>query len=182
MGHLTPDADPVQKVTIVSRGLMGGYTRFIPKEESNLRTKSQLISSIKAALGGRAAEQVVFGDISTGASNDLEQVTNIARRMVTQYGMSESLPPLTLGKREEMIFLGREISEQRNYGEKVADEIDQEVGTLVSNCYDEAIQILTENRAKLDRLAEYLIEEETAEGEPLDRLLDDPIDEITVSD
>jgi cell division protease FtsH len=102
--------------------------------------------------------------------------------MVTQYGMSESLPPLTLGKREEMIFLGREISEQRNYGEKVADEIDQEVGTLVSNCYDEAIQILTENRAKLDRLAEYLIEEETAEGEPLDRLLDDPIDEITVSD
>ncbi len=182
VGHLTPDADPVQKVTIVSRGLMGGYTRFIPKEESNLRTKSQLISSIKAALGGRAAEQVVFGDISTGASNDLEQVTNIARRMVTQYGMSESLPPLTLGKREEMIFLGREISEQRNYGEKVADEIDQEVGTLVSNCYDEAIQILTENRAKLDRLAEYLIEEETAEGEPLDRLLDDPIDEITVSD
>ena len=182
VGHLTPDADPVQKVTIVSRGMMGGYTRFLPKEESNLRTKSQLISSIKAALGGRAAEKVVFGDISTGASNDLEQVTNIARRMVTQYGMSDSLGPLTLGKREEMVFLGREISEQRNYGEKIADEIDKEVGTLVSNCYDEAIQILNENRAKLDRLAAYLIEEETAEGEALDRLLDDPIDEATVSD
>lgn len=182
VGHLTPDADPVQKVTIVSRGMMGGYTRFLPKEESNLRTKSQLISSIKAALGGRAAEDIVFGDISTGASNDLEQVTNIARRMITQYGMSESLGPLTLGKREEMVFLGREISEQRNYGEKVADEIDQEVGTLVADCYKDAIQILTNNRAKLDRLAAFLIEEETAEGEALDRLLDDPIDEPTVSD
>ncbi len=182
VGHLTPDADPVQKVTIVSRGMMGGYTRFLPKEESNLRTKSQLISSIKAALGGRAAEDIVFGDISTGASNDLEQVTNIARRMITQYGMSESLGPLTLGKREEMVFLGREISEQRNYGEKVADEIDQEVGTLVSDCYKDAIKILTNNRAKLDRLAAFLIEEETAEGEALDRLLDDPIDEPTVSD
>ena len=182
VGHLTPDADPVQKVTIVSRGMMGGYTRFLPKEESNLRTKSQLISSIKAALGGRAAEDIVFGDISTGASNDLEQVTNIARRMITQYGMSESLGPLTLGKREEMVFLGREISEQRNYGEKVADEIDQEVGTLVADCYKDAIQILTSNRAKLDRLAAFLIEEETAEGEALDRLLDDPVDEPTVSD
>ena len=182
VGHLTPEADPVQKVTIVSRGMMGGYTRFIPKEESNLRTKSQLISSIKSALGGRAAEQVVFGDISTGASNDLEQVTNIARRMVTQYGMSESLGPLTLGKREEMVFLGREISEQRNYGEKIADEIDREVGTLVANCYDEAIEILTENRAKLDRLAAYLIEEETAEGDALDHLLDDPTNDATVSD
>ncbi len=182
VGHLTPDADPVQKVTIVSRGMMGGYTRFLPKEESNLRTKSQLISSIKAALGGRAAEDIVFGDISTGASNDLEQVTNIARRMITQYGMSESLGPLTLGKREEMVFLGREISEQRNYGEKVADEIDQEVSTLVADCYKDAIQILTNNRAKLDRLAAFLIEEETAEGEALDRLLDDPIDEPTVSD
>ena len=182
VGHLTPDADPVQKVTIVSRGMMGGYTRFLPKEESNLRTKSQLISSIKAALGGRAAEDIVFGDISTGASNDLEQVTNIARRMITQYGMSESLGPLTLGKREEMVFLGREISEQRNYGEKVADEIDQEVSTLVADCYKDAIQILTNNRAKLDRLAAFLVEEETAEGEALDRLLDDPIDEPTVSD
>jgi len=182
VGHLTPDADPVQKVTIVSRGMMGGYTRFLPKEESNLRTKSQLISSIKAALGGRAAEDIVFGDISTGASNDLEQVTNIARRMITQYGMSESLGPLTLGKREEMVFLGREISEQRNYGEKVADEIDEEVGTLVAECYKDAMQILTNNRAKLDRLAAFLVEEETAEGEALDRLLDDPIDEPNVSD
>ena len=102
--------------------------------------------------------------------------------MITQYGMSESLGPLTLGKREEMVFLGREISEQRNYGEKVADEIDQEVGTLVSDCYKDAIKILTNNRAKLDRLAAFLIEEETAEGEALDRLLDDPIDEPTVSD
>ena len=175
VGHLVPNADPVQKVTIVSRGMMGGYTRFLPKEESMLRTRSQLVDSIKAALGGRAAEDVVFGDVSTGASNDIEQVTRIARAMVTTYGMSAKLGPLTLGKKEEMIFLGREISEQRNYGERVADIIDQEVNEIVFGSYDEAKRILAENRPVLERLAKFLIVEETAEGDKLQSLLDDPI-------
>ncbi|MYD36546.1 MAG: ATP-dependent zinc metalloprotease FtsH [Dehalococcoidia bacterium] len=177
VGHLVPNADPVQKVTIVARGMMGGYTRFLPREESMLRTKSQLLDAIKAALGGRAAEEIVFGDISTGASNDIEQVTRIARSMITTYGMSDKLGPLTLGKREEMIFLGREISEQRNYGERVADVIDQEVNDIVFGSYDEAKRIINENRHILDRLAEYLMVEETVEGDDLQKLLnDEPID------
>jgi cell division protease FtsH len=171
VGHLVPNADPVQKVTIVARGMMGGYTRFLPKEESMLRTRSQLLDSIKAALGGRAAEDIVFGDISTGASNDIEQVTRIARSMITTYGMSDKLGPLTLGKREEMIFLGREISEQRNYGERVADVIDQEVNDIVFGSYDEAKRIINENRHILDNLAEYLMAVETVEGDDLQRLL-----------
>ena len=175
VGHLVPNAEPVQKVTIVSRGMMGGYTRFLPREESMLRTRSQLVDSIKAALGGRAAEDVIFGDVSTGASNDIEQVTRIARAMVTSYGMSEKLGPLTLGKKEEMIFLGREISEQRNYGERVADIIDQEVNEIVFGSYDEAKKILNNNRPVLERLAQFLIVEETAEGDKLQSLLDDPI-------
>ena len=175
VGHLVPNAEPVQKVTIVSRGMMGGYTRFLPREESMLRTRSQLVDSIKAALGGRAAEDVVFGDVSTGASNDIEQVTRIARAMVTTYGMSDKLGPLTLGKKEEMIFLGREISEQRNYGERVADIIDQEVNEIVFGSYDEAKKILNNHRPVLERLAQFLIVEETAEGDKLQSLLDDPI-------
>jgi cell division protease FtsH len=182
VGHFVKDSDPVQKVTIVSRGSMGGYTRFLPEEETMLRTKSQLIGAIKAALGGRAAEEVVFGDISTGASNDIEKVTSIARQMVTTYGMSKELGPLMLGKKEEMVFLGKEISEQRNYGDHVADKIDIEIATLVGESYQAAIDLLIENRLILDRLANYLIEEETAEGDVLIHLLDDPLLELPVSE
>jgi cell division protease FtsH len=182
VGHFVKDSDPVQKVTIVSRGSMGGYTRFLPEEETMLRTKSQLIGAIKAALGGRAAEEVVFGDISTGASNDIEKVTSIARQMVTTYGMSKELGPLMLGKKEEMVFLGKEISEQRNYGDHVADKIDIEIATLVGESYQAAIDLLIENRLILDRLANYLIEEETAEGDVLIHLLDDPLLELSVSE
>ncbi len=172
VGHLIPHGDPVQKVTIVSRGMMGGYTRFLPNEETMLKTRDQLIGSIIAALGGRAAEHVVFDDFSTGASNDIEQVTNIARRMVTVYGMSDKLGPVTLGKREEMVFLGREMGEQRNYGDRTADEIDVEVSKIVSDAWETAVQILRENRARLDRLAKRLVEIETLEGDTLQQLLD----------
>jgi cell division protease FtsH len=182
VGHFVKDSDPVQKVTIVSRGSMGGYTRFLPEEETMLRTKSQLIGAIKAALGGRAAEEVVFGDISTGASNDIEKVTSIARQMVTTYGMSKELGPLMLGKKEEMVFLGKEISDQRNYGDDVADKIDAEIAKLVGESYQEAIDLLIKNRLILDRLANYLIEEETAEGDVLIHLLDDPLLELPVSE
>ena len=172
VGHAMPHGDPVQKVTIISRGMMGGYTRFLPREETMLRTKTQLTDSITAALGGRAAEHVVFDDFSTGASNDIEQVTNIARRMVTVYGMSDKLGPLTLGRREEMVFLGKELGEQRNYGDRTADEIDAEVSSIVNDAWENAVRILIENRAKLDRLAKRLIEEETLEGDHLQEVLD----------
>ena len=174
VGHAMPHGDPVQKVTIVSRGMMGGYTRFLPKEETMLRTRTQLIDSITAALGGRAAEHVVFDDISTGASNDIEQVTAIARRMVTVYGMSNKLGPLTLGRREEMIFLGKELGEQRNYGDRIANDIDGEVSTIINDAWESAVRVLTENRQKLDRLAKHLIEEESLEGDRLQEFLNEP--------
>ena len=124
-------------------------------------------------MGGRAAEEIVFGEVTTGASNDLEQATNIARSMVTRYGMSEKLGPRTFGKREEMVFLGKEISEQRDYSEGVAAAIDEEVHELVDNAYQNASRIINSNREKLDKLAKYLIQNETIEGDQLITMLDD---------
>ena len=124
-------------------------------------------------MGGRAAEEIVFGEVTTGASNDLEQATNIARSMVTRYGMSEKLGPRTFGKREEMVFLGKEISEQRDYSEGVAAAIDEEVLGLVDNAYQNASRIISSNRDKLDKLAQYLIQNETIEGDQLTEMLDD---------
>ena len=173
VGHMLANADPVFKVTIVSRGQMGGYTRFLPEEDRSLWTTSQFKDRIGAAMGGRAAEEIVFGEVTTGASNDLEQATNIARSMVTRYGMSEKLGPRTFGKREEMVFLGKEISEQRDYSEGVAATIDEEVLELVDNAYQNASRIISSNRNKLDKLAQYLIQNETIEGDQLTELLDD---------
>ena len=117
------------------------------------------------AMGGRAAEELVFGEITTGASNDLEQATNIARAMVTRFGMSKKLGPRTFGKREEMVFLGREISEQRDYSDSVAEQIDDEVHSLIAGAYSTAMRILNERKAKLDHVSNYLIENETIEEE-----------------
>ncbi|MAX04212.1 MAG: cell division protein FtsH [Dehalococcoidia bacterium] len=173
VGHMLPNADPVFKVTIVSRGQMGGYTRFLPEEDRSLWTTAQFKDRIGAAMGGRAAEEIVFGEVTTGASNDLEQATNIARSMVTRYGMSEKLGPRTFGKREEMIFLGKEISEQRDYSEGVAAMIDEEVHELLDNAYKNASRIIASNREKLDELAKYLMQNETIEGDQLTTMLDD---------
>ena len=173
VGHMLANADPVFKVTIVSRGQMGGYTRFLPEEDRSLWSKAQFKDRIGAAMGGRAAEEIVFGEVTTGASNDLEQATNIARSMVTRYGMSEKLGPRTFGKREEMVFLGKEISEQRDYSEGVAAAIDEEVHELVDNAYQNASRIINSNREKLDKLAKYLIQNETIEGDQLITMLDD---------
>ncbi len=173
VGHMLPNADPVFKVTIVSRGQMGGYTRFLPEEDRSLWTTGQFKDRIGAAMGGRAAEEIVFGDVTTGATNDLEQATNIARSMVTRYGMSEKLGPRTFGKREEMIFLGKEISEQRDYSEGVATTIDEEVHELLDNAYKNASRIIASHREKLDELAEYLMQNETIEGDQLTTMLDD---------
>jgi cell division protease FtsH len=127
------------------------------------------------SLAGRAAEQVSLGELTTGAQNDLEKVTIIARRMITEFGMSQKLGPRTFGKREEMIFLGKEIHEQQNYSDKVAQEIDEEVESLVKDAYTKALEIMTENKPRLKYIAEYLIDKETIDDSTFDRLMKDPL-------
>jgi len=171
VAHFLEHHDPPHKVTIVMRGMAGGFTRFLPDEEVHYRTKSMFRDQLCAALGGHAAEELVFGEASTGPSNDIEQVTRIARAMVTRWGMSERLGPRTFGRSEELIFLGREISETRNYSEKVAEQIDDEVRAIIEEAQERARKILREHRALLDKLANVLLEVETIEGEALQRLL-----------
>ena len=172
VGHLLPHADPVSKISIVARGQMGGYTRFVPKEDRTLTTKRQLEARLAYAMGGRAAEEIIFDETTTGASNDLEQATTIARTMVTRFGMSEKLGPRTFGKREELVFLGREISEQRDYSDHVAETIDKEVFNLIDSANRNARDIIVKHRAKLTKLAKYLIAHETVEEDTLIELLD----------
>ena len=164
VGHLLPHGDPVRKVTIMPRGLSGGSTLFVPDEDISYVTRSRMRDQIVVALAGRAAEEIVFDEITTGASSDLERVTKLARAMVTRFGMSEKLGPMMFGQKEEMIFLGREISEQRDYSEAVAEEIDTEVRKIVTTAYDEARRIINENRAILDAVASRLLEVETIDA------------------
>jgi cell division protease FtsH len=168
--RVLPKCDPVTKVTIVSRGMALGYTMSLPQEDRYLHSKTEFEDKIAGMLGGTVAEQLVFGDTTTGASNDLEKATNLARAMVTQYGMSEKLGPLTFGKKEEMIFLGREISEQRNYSDEVAAKIDAEVRQIIDRAYDRAKEALIAQREVLDRLAALLVEKETIEHEEFESL------------
>jgi cell division protease FtsH len=170
--RVLPKCDPVTKVTIVSRGMALGYTMSLPQEDRYLHSKTEFEDKIAGMLGGHVAEELVFGDTTTGASNDIEKATSLARAMVTQYGMSEKLGPLTFGKKEEMIFLGREISEQRNYSDEVAAKIDAEVREIIDNAYDRARAALTEQRAVLDKLAELLVENETIESDQFEALFD----------
>lgn len=176
VAHMLPEADPVAKVTIVARGHSGGFTKTIPTEDRSLITRNQLEARLAMAMGGRVAEELVFGEITTGASNDLEQATNIAQTMVTRYGMSKKLGPRTFGKREEMVFLGREISEQRDYSDRVAKTIDEEVRRLIQTAYDTAKRILTEERVRLDHISDYLLEHETIDEEQVPDLFDAPFD------
>ncbi|HWO93365.1 MAG TPA: cell division protein FtsH, partial [Dehalococcoidia bacterium] len=145
-------------------------TRFLPAEDRHLGTRRQFRAMLASMLGGKTAEELVFGEMTTGASDDISRATKLARQMVTQYGMSERLGPRTFGRKEELVFLGREISEQRDYSEKVAEEIDEEVASIIDEAHQTARRALEENRGKLDRIAEVLIEVETIEGEPLQRL------------
>jgi cell division protease FtsH len=158
-----PEGDPVRKVTIIPRGLSGGSTLFVPDEDISYVSKSRMKDQIVIALGGRAAEEIVFDEVTTGASSDLERVTKIARAMVTRFGMSDKLGPMMFGQKEEMIFLGREISEQRDYSEAVAEEIDDEVRGLVNGAYDRARALLREHRDRLDLVANRLLDVETLE-------------------
>lgn len=159
--HLLPYSDPVRKVTIVPRGMAGGVTWNMPNEDINYVTASRLRDQIAGALGGRAAEEIVFNEITTGAMSDLDQVTKIARAMVKRYGMSNRLGPIIFGQKDELVFLGREIGEQRDYSEHIAEEIDQEVSKIVSDEYERVTQLLNDNRDKLDILVEQLLDVET---------------------
>ena len=177
VARMLPNADPVHKVSIVARGMMGGYTRLLPTEDRFLWTYSQFNDAIATMLGGHCAEELIFGETTTGPESDIEQATRIARKMVTEYGMSRRLGPRTFGRREELVFLGREVSEQKDYGEKIADEIDNEVHEIIQHAYDVAKDVLTENRAKLVLMAEELIAKETIEGQELEDLFNRPVGE-----
>jgi cell division protease FtsH len=161
------DFDPLFKITIVSRGMAGGYTQALPEEDRHLNTRSYLEKTLAMMLGGHAAEEAVYGEMSTGASDDLNKVTRTARAMVTRFGMSDRLGPRTFGRTQEAVFLGREVSEQRDYSEKVAQEIDEEVRRVIDNAHSLARQIIRDNRDKLDHLAQKLLEVETLEGDVL---------------
>ena len=160
-----PHADRVHKISIVSRGNMGGHTSLLPDEDRYLWTKNQFSDMLAVTMGGRVAEEQIFDEMTTGASNDIERATKTALSMIKRYGMSQSLGPRTFGKREEMIFLGREISEERDYGDKVAEEIDEEVKELIDGAYHRAQDIITEHKTKLVKLAEHLIQHETMSGD-----------------
>ena len=166
-----PHCDPVHKVSIVARGMALGYTMPLPKEDRYLKHRAKFKDKLAGLLGGRAAEELMFNDVTTGAASDLEQVTKLARKMVCEYGMSEDLGPMTFGKKQELVFLGREISEQRNYSEATAQEIDREVRRFIDEAHSRAREILTTYRDKLIALAKRLIEEETIESAELEAML-----------
>ncbi|MGE5264231.1 MAG: ATP-dependent zinc metalloprotease FtsH [Acidobacteriota bacterium] len=172
--QVLPHCDPVYKVSILSRGTSLGYTMSLPEADRYLQHQSKFMDDLAGALGGRAAEEIVFGDVTTGASDDIARATNIARAMVTRYGMSEMLGQRTYGAHEELIFLGREISEQRNYGEQVAEQIDAEVKRIIGTAYSKAKQVLSAYREQLDAVANRLTVAETIDREELTRLVARP--------
>ncbi|MCS7256751.1 MAG: ATP-dependent zinc metalloprotease FtsH [Thermomicrobium sp.] len=174
VARMLPHADPVHKVSIVARGMMGGYTRVLPEEDRFFWTKKQFEAQLAVFMAGLVAEELVFQEISTGAANDIERATTLARRMVTEFGMSERLGPLAFGRKEELIFLGREIAEQRNYSDQVAYEIDQEVRRLIDQAYRTAKDILMQHMDKLEKIATLLVEKETLEGHEIEALFDEP--------
>ena len=157
---------------VSARGPAGGFTRCLPEEEPHLYPRAQFHDMLAAFLGGLVAEELVFGESTTGPSDDLQRATSLARQMVTQWGMSERMGPRTFGRKEEMIFLGREISEQRNYSEKVAEEIDEEVRQILDRAHATAKKLLTGNRAKIDTIVTVLLKEEVIEGEFLTSVLE----------
>ncbi|MBD8976622.1 MAG: ATP-dependent metallopeptidase FtsH/Yme1/Tma family protein [Veillonella magna] len=170
VAHLLPDADPVHKVTIIPRGRAGGYTMMLPTEEQNYMTKSQLLARIRVALGGRCAEALVLKEISSGASGDLQQVTNIVRHMITRLGMSDELGPMVFGEHQEQVFLGRSLGHERNYGEAVAEKIDAEMHAIVADAYNDVMQMLAENIDFLHNMANALLEEETIDHKQIENL------------
>jgi cell division protease FtsH len=183
-----PNADPVHRISIIPRGYAAlGYTLNLPAEDKYLVSKSELLDNITTLLGGRAAEELVFGDFTSGAANDIERATEIARKMVCEYGMSESFGPLAWGKTEQEVFLGKELTRIRNYSEDVAKLIDHEIQKIVMSCYERAKQILEKNRTKMDQIVAVLLEREIMSGEELRAMLngneesENPKDEVAAN-
>ena len=171
--RILPKCDPVAKVTIISRGMALGYTMALPTEDRYLQSKTEFEDKIAGLLGGNVAERLIFGDTTTGASNDIEKATDLARRMVTEFGMSDKLGPLSFGKRDEMVFLGRSMGEQRDYSDEVARTIDEEVRAIIDKAYERATEVLTTHRDKLIALAEKLVAEETVDSDGFEALFSD---------
>jgi cell division protease FtsH len=171
--RILPKCDPVAKVTIISRGMALGYTMALPTEDRYLQSKTEFEDKIAGLLGGNVAERLIFGDTTTGASNDIEKATDLARRMVTEFGMSDKLGPLSFGKRDELVFLGREIGEQRNYSDEIAKQIDEEVRAIIDKAYERATEVLTTHRDRLVALAEKLVAEETVDSETFESMFTD---------
>jgi cell division protease FtsH len=163
IAHELPNTDPVQKVSIISRGQAAGYTLKLPVEDKHLHPRSEFIDELAVLLGGYMAEKQIFGEVTTGASNDLREATKLAKKIITQYGMDEKLGPRTFGEKEELIFLGKEIHEQKDYSEKTAEMIDQQITQLIKNAQETALEILTKKRKSLDKLVNELIKHETLE-------------------
>jgi cell division protease FtsH len=175
VAKLLPNADPVHKISIVARGMIGGYTRILPTEDRYMTTRSQFQDMIATLLAGQTAEEVIFNEISTGASDDIRRATEFAHKMVTDFGMSTKLGPRTFGDKQELIFLGREISEQKDYGDKIADSIDKEVDKIIRSAHRVAKRLLIENKPRLVHLAEKVIAQETIEGEELELAFTEPL-------
>jgi len=169
--YFSPDADPVQKVSIIARGQAGGYTLKMPLEDRRLQTRKQFLAELAILLGGYTAEKIYLGDISTGAANDLKEASELARKLVTQFGMSDKLGPITFGKTEEMIFLGREISTEKNYSEETAEKIDKEVTRLIKDAQKRAEKLLKEYKNQMDVLVKTLLEKEVLEKEEFEKLM-----------
>src|SRR5437660_2632809 len=174
--RMLPKTDPKHKVSIVARGQAGGFTMLLPTEDRYLWSKPQFEDMLAYALGGHVAELIIFGEVTTGASNDIERVTKLARSMVTEYGMSSLIGPMALGHKEELVFLGRDIGEQRNYSEQTAREIDEEVRRIIQEAFDKAYNVLLQNKTRLVMISERLIKEETLEGRIFEALFNQPIE------
>jgi cell division protease FtsH len=178
VAHVLPHTDPVHKISIIPRGRALGYTLTLPTEDRFLVSKSELLDNLAYFLGGRVAEEMVFGDVTTGAADDLEKTTKMARKMVTEYGMSNKLGPLTLGQKQDQVFLGRDFASHPDYSPEIAYEIDKEIRRIVEEAFAKARKILTEQRRKLDKIAKTLIEKETLEKEELLRLLEGKFESV----
>ncbi|MDA8352119.1 MAG: ATP-dependent zinc metalloprotease FtsH [Firmicutes bacterium] len=187
VGYFLEHADEVHKITVVPRGQAGGYVVMLPKEDRFLMTKNELLDRVTGLLGGRAAEEVIFGEISTGAHNDFEKATSIVRSMITEYGMSERLAPMQFGRSQGQVFLGRDLGHEQNYSDAIAYEIDKEMQEMINDCYSKAKNILLEKRDKLELIAQTLYQKETLDAEEIRQLmekgkLDKPIDDDSDSD
>ena len=177
VARLLPNTDPVHKVSIVARGQAGGFTMLLPTEDRYLWSKPQFEDMLAYALGGHVAELIIFGEVTTGASNDIERVTKIARSMVTEYGMSSRIGPMALGHKDELVFLGRDFGEQRNYSEQTAREIDEEIRRIIQEAFDKAYTIVMQNKTRMIMISERLIKEETLEGPLFESLFNQPIND-----